>query len=391
MSQPLPLQTLPPDNTFQSPHLNPNPNPTWQEIARAWLSSLPKNHNPTASEIDAWIDSNQAALPEDFISLPRPELHKWFLSLHSPALSPYQVGTSGQVEFPYRFQRTDLWKPVYRWLESLDKDVLVSGKEISEWLSANPLVMERLFSKHSQYHMMHYIQRMHLKLLKKRGKLPKSNMPTLLLLLCSVNAFLGKFSGGVLRDNKTLLSKKKEAFLRYELLTDLQSQLTSVLLRHKHAIDFKESCHSDNNTNLHSSIVGRKDVCAQVMPENTSHSRDVQVQIVSDFGMAYDCIYPANFADTGMVHLKLINPQTHTMRNQEISIFGEEIFIHQLPRDLPPGTFSHVCRGEKKGGDHLRISLKGQLSGSQKEVIHHGFPLGVPIHLAWLFLNLMAG
>nr|XP_010927730.1 uncharacterized protein LOC105049689 isoform X2 [Elaeis guineensis] len=293
MSQPLPLQIVPPDNRFQSPHQNPNPNPStsrspasqpWQEIARAWLSSLPKNRNPTTGEIDTWIDSNQAVLPEDFRSLSRPELHKWFLSLHNPALGPHQVETSGQVEFPYRFQRTDLWKPVYRWLESLDKDVLVSGKEISEWLSANPLVMERLFSKHSQYHMMHYIQRMHLKLLKKRGKLPKSlqlsaaraSVKALNVGITTREAPLPcKFSGSVLRDNKVLLSKKKEAFLRYELLTDLQSQLTSVLLRHKHAIDFKESCHSDNNTNLHSSTVGRKDVCAQVMPENTSHSRDV--------------------------------------------------------------------------------------------------------------------
>lgn len=77
------------------------------------------------------------------------------------------------MEFPYRFQRTDLWKPVYGWLESLDKDVLVNGKEISEWLSSNPNVMERLFEKHSRYHLMHYIQRLHLKLLKKKGKLPK--------------------------------------------------------------------------------------------------------------------------------------------------------------------------------------------------------------------------
>ncbi|XP_008790776.2 uncharacterized protein LOC103707865 isoform X1 [Phoenix dactylifera] len=293
MSEPRPLQTLPPDSTFQSPLLNPNPNPStsrspasqpWQKVARAWLSTMPKNHNPTAGEIDSWIDSNQGGLPEDFRSLPRPELHRWLLSLHNRAPSLHQVEASGRVDFPYRFQRTDLWQPVYKWLESLDKDVLVSGKEISEWLSANPSVMERLFSKHSQYHMMHYIQRMHLKLLKKRGKLPKSLQ--LSAARASVKALNSgmtareaplpcKFSGGVLRDNKILLSKKKEAFLRYELLTDLQSQLTSALLRHKNVIDFKESCHSDNNTNLCSSNVGKRDLHAQVMPENASHSRDV--------------------------------------------------------------------------------------------------------------------
>ncbi|XP_038984416.1 uncharacterized protein LOC120111431 [Phoenix dactylifera] len=118
MSEPRPLQTLPPDNTFQSPLLNPNPNPStsrspasqpWQKVARAWLSTMPKNHNPTAGEIDSWIDSNQGGLPEDFRSLPRPELHRWLLSLHNRAPSLHQVEASGRVDFPYRFQRTDLW------------------------------------------------------------------------------------------------------------------------------------------------------------------------------------------------------------------------------------------------------------------------------------------
>lgn len=169
--------------------------------------------------------------------------------------------------------------------------MLVSGKEISEWLSANPAVMERLFSKHSRYHMMHYIQRLHLKLLKKRGKLPKSVQ--LSAARASVKALNSgmttrevpptcKFSGGVLRDNKILLSKKKEAFLRYELLTDLQSQLTNVLSKRKRVIDFNESRpsssvipESDNNTGCHVSIVGKWDVHAQIVPEYASHSRDV--------------------------------------------------------------------------------------------------------------------
>jgi glutamine synthetase adenylyltransferase len=78
-----------------------------------------------------------------------------------------------QSAFPYRFQRTDLWKPVYQWLETLEMETLVESKQISDWLAANPQVMNRLVEKHSKYHLIHYSQRMHLKLLKKRGKLPK--------------------------------------------------------------------------------------------------------------------------------------------------------------------------------------------------------------------------
>lgn len=52
-------------------------------------------------------------------------------------------------------------------------DSLVTSKQISEWLMVNPQIMDRLVEKHSKYHLIHYTQRMHLKLLKKRGKLPK--------------------------------------------------------------------------------------------------------------------------------------------------------------------------------------------------------------------------
>jgi hypothetical protein len=62
---------------------------------------------------------------------------------------------------------------VYQWLETLEMETLVESKQISDWLAANPQVMNRLVEKHSKYHLIHYSQRMHLKLLKKRGKLPK--------------------------------------------------------------------------------------------------------------------------------------------------------------------------------------------------------------------------
>ncbi|EMS62481.1 Serine/threonine-protein kinase RIO1 [Triticum urartu] len=93
-----------------------------------------------------------------------------FLRFEGEVLDP------DQSAFPYRFQRTDLWKPVYQWLETLEMDSLVTSKQISDWLASNPQVMDRLVEKHSKYHLIHYSQRMHLKLLKKRGKLPKHSL-----------------------------------------------------------------------------------------------------------------------------------------------------------------------------------------------------------------------
>lgn len=71
---------------------------------------------------------------------------------------------------PARFQRTDQWIPVYEWLEVLDKDEVVKSKDISDWLSENPTVREQLCSRHSRYHLMHYIKKCHLKILKRREK-----------------------------------------------------------------------------------------------------------------------------------------------------------------------------------------------------------------------------
>ncbi|XP_072969900.1 uncharacterized protein [Typha angustifolia] len=304
MSEALPLRVLPPDaplpprvqNPSSIPNPNSNPSPSrpphqWQEVFGAWLSTLPKSHVPTSTEMDSWIDSNQAVIPDELRSIPRHQLHQILLSIDDRASSSIKVEESYEVEFPYRFQRTDLWKPVYSWLESLDRDVLISGKDISEWLSANPDVMERLFQKHSRYHLIHYIQRLHLKLLKKKGKLPKGLQ--LSAARASVRAANGgmttkeapiayisaRYPGGVLRDNKQL---KKEAFLRYNLLTDLQNQLISALSKQKLTIDTKDphrTCiveqRPETSTSCQLSAVGRNDICPGVMPKAVSHSHDV--------------------------------------------------------------------------------------------------------------------
>lgn len=69
-----------------------------------------------------------------------------------------------------RFQRTDQWKPVYTWLETLEDTELVKSNDIADWLSANPDVRDDLYSRHSRYHLMHYIKKLHVKILKRKER-----------------------------------------------------------------------------------------------------------------------------------------------------------------------------------------------------------------------------
>uniref|UniRef100_A0ACD5ZVD0 Uncharacterized protein n=1 Tax=Avena sativa TaxID=4498 RepID=A0ACD5ZVD0_AVESA len=270
-----PNPTPPPAAQPPSSSTSTRPPHPWEIAARAWLESFPDGRPPTEPEVDAYIDSHRPELP----SLPRSQLHQRLLALRGD-----QVLDADQSAFPYRFQRTDLWKPVYQWLETLEMDTLVESKQISEWLAANPQVMNRLVEKHSKYHLIHYSQRMHLKLLKKRGKLPKTlqlsaaratfqrgavpvTPPESAVTLPALPPVTGGFPGGsasispggsagkspgdgagrspggtaTVRDKNISLSKKKEALLKYELLTDLQNQLTSVLLKQCRTVAIKDT------------------------------------------------------------------------------------------------------------------------------------------------------
>ncbi|XP_051203014.1 uncharacterized protein [Lolium perenne] len=268
--------TPPPPLPLAAPPASTRPPHPWEIAARAWLESFPDGRPPTEPEVDAYIDAHRPDLP----SLPRSQLHQRLLALRGD-----QVLDPDQSAFPYRFQRTDLWKPVYQWLETLEMETLVESKQISDWLAANPQVMNRLVEKHSKYHLIHYSQRMHLKLLKKRGKLPKtlqlsaaratfqrSSVPltspeSAMTLPLSLPPVTGGFPGGsatispgrsagrspvegavkspggtaTIRDKDMSLSKKKEALLKYELLTDLQNQLTSVLLKQCRTVAIKDT------------------------------------------------------------------------------------------------------------------------------------------------------
>ncbi|KAG0480912.1 hypothetical protein HPP92_011770 [Vanilla planifolia] len=340
MSQSLPLQTLRSDQTSAviNPKLIPDHHTTirrqqWEDAARVWLASLPHLRDPSAYEIDAWIDFNRSSIPEDVRSLPRTDLHQRILSLRLSIRIASQAVGCGQVEFPYRFQRTDQWLPVYKWLESLDKDMIVNSKEITDWLSSNTEFRDSMLVRHSRYHLMHYIQKLHLKLLKKKGSCQRkkkeqsfgsldvsfSNAPypsnyndihgpikkcgvnerkmgvgelievaiDILegeqlrgMLLSTARASVKSFNGVMarndaslakptssnLKDDGTFSSKRNEAFLRYELLTDLQKQLTSILSQQNGNSNVAKGCmpslhnpKQEHHTPLHSSDIAKKD------------------------------------------------------------------------------------------------------------------------------------
>ncbi|KAF8369412.1 hypothetical protein HHK36_032582 [Tetracentron sinense] len=143
----------------------------WETRARTWLSMLPKRRNVTMAEMEAWIDSKEVDLPEKLKSWSRSLLYQRIVSIHKLMRRPYQEKEDNHIEPPQaRFQRTDQWIPVYSWLELLDKHEVVKSKEISDFLSENPKVEEQLYSRHSRYHLMHYIKKCHLKVLKRRAK-----------------------------------------------------------------------------------------------------------------------------------------------------------------------------------------------------------------------------
>lgn len=158
----------------------------WEARARAWLCALAECRCPSEEETEAWLESERPPLPEDLRLLTRTELHQRIIGIHS-TLSP---GTSRGPPSPPpprrsggddaggmdgsrgRFRRAKHWSPVYSWLESLDTKEVVSGKDVKDWFLANPEIEENL-SRNSRYHLLHYIQRVHMKILRRKGKIQK--------------------------------------------------------------------------------------------------------------------------------------------------------------------------------------------------------------------------
>ncbi|PIA40206.1 hypothetical protein AQUCO_02500124v1 [Aquilegia coerulea] len=236
-----------------------SPNPIiqeWEAKARVWLSALPNHTNVTMNQVEAWINSEQVPLPEQLKSLSLYQLYEKILSLSQNQNNQIIIAPSQEekasAHHPARFQRTDQWIPVYAWLEALDKNEVVKSKEITDWLSENPSVKEKLYARHSRYHLMHYIQKCHMKILKRQGKLqkaagsmsgdrlvpqaakpPAAKVPTRdhnngVLTVVVPNS--GTPSTNLLKNNDaSTIAKRDDAFSRYQLFTELENQLSTLL------------------------------------------------------------------------------------------------------------------------------------------------------------------
>ncbi|KAK7302240.1 hypothetical protein RJT34_13125 [Clitoria ternatea] len=206
----------------------------WETMARAWLCSFPEAKEVTMAEVESWIDSNLSSLPEGLRSMPRPDLCLRLISFQNCMRLP---NSERELDLPHaRFQRTDQWIPVYSWLETLDKSEVVKSKEISDWLNENPKIQEQLCSRHSKYHLMHYIKKCHMKILKRREKKKGLEQPekdpslkvqkdvvmkhTAPLPCSSVN--------NLPKDSDLFLAKRNEAYRKYEILVELEKLLNPV-------------------------------------------------------------------------------------------------------------------------------------------------------------------
>ncbi|PIN20635.1 hypothetical protein CDL12_06677 [Handroanthus impetiginosus] len=135
--------------------------------------------------------------------------------------------------YDHRFQRTDQWMPVYSWLESLDTDEVIKSKDVVDWLTANPEIRDHLYSRHSRYHLMHYIKKCHVKILKRKekqglivAKLPPSKVDhSVEGKAPSSPHFTGNNLSSLPKDSELYKAKHSEAKRKYELLVELEKQL----------------------------------------------------------------------------------------------------------------------------------------------------------------------
>ncbi|XP_022137036.1 uncharacterized protein LOC111008597 isoform X1 [Momordica charantia] len=210
----------------------------WETMARAWLCSFPEARAGSMEEVEAWIDSNHASLPGNLKSMPRSDLCQRLISiqnlmrLSNQGKEEIQGDQGDQGDLPHaRFQRTDQWIPVYSWLESLQHEEVVKSKDISDWLTENPSIRDQLCSRHSRYHLMHYIKKCHLKILKRKEKKKGSQMPDKSPLKVHKDVLMkpalpprDSFSD-LPKDSDVYLAKRKEAFRKYEILVELEKLL----------------------------------------------------------------------------------------------------------------------------------------------------------------------
>ncbi|KAL1814590.1 hypothetical protein ACET3Z_017164 [Daucus carota] len=209
----------------------------WEETARAWLCTLPEGKIISSEEIEAWVESNQACLPDHIVSMPRSELHQHLAAIYSTITrSPQENDVNQGDHSQARFQRTDQWKPVYTWLETLEDTEVVKSNDIADWLSANPEVRDDLCSRHSRYHLMHYIKKCHVKLLKrkerKKGLAITNKANTGIMSKSEGKKLPGPLPCSMMNnippDSDLYKAKRSEASQKYEILLDLEKQLSSL-------------------------------------------------------------------------------------------------------------------------------------------------------------------
>nr|XP_011463266.1 PREDICTED: uncharacterized protein LOC105351200 isoform X1 [Fragaria vesca subsp. vesca] len=215
----------------------------WETMARAWVSSFPEAKAVSMEEVEAWIDSNFDFIPDGIKSMPRSEVCQRLIAIQNCMRSAAQEKEEEQgddINIPHaRFQRTDQWRPVYSWLESLNSGDVVKSKDISEWLTSNPEIQEYLCSRHTRYHLMHYIKKCHMKILKRRERkkgVQQSDTPASLKVhkdvemkqeapLPSTNLI------NVPQDSDLYMMKRKEALEKFQILVELEKLLAPTFLK----------------------------------------------------------------------------------------------------------------------------------------------------------------
>ncbi|KAM7273281.1 hypothetical protein ACFE04_027945 [Oxalis oulophora] len=236
------LQTL----EEQQQQQQQNQSETWEAMARAWLIAFPEAKAVSVTEVESWIDSNLYSLPAELQSMPRSDIVDRLLSIQNYMRPPSIENNNNnnnnnekdtnQIDgHPARFQRTQQWRPVYSWLESLNKDEVVKSKDITDWLNQSPEIGGELLAKHSKYHLLHYIKKCHQKILKRRVKSKGLDQPN--------NTFAELYQSGekpiekpiplagnplnnLPKDSDLYVAKRNEALRKYEILLALEKKLS---------------------------------------------------------------------------------------------------------------------------------------------------------------------
>ncbi|KAL2465326.1 hypothetical protein Adt_41177 [Abeliophyllum distichum] len=130
-----------------------------------------------------------------------------------------------EKEHDHRFQRTEQWKPVYSWLESLETSEVIKSNDVLDWLSANPEISDQLHSKHARHHLIHYIKICHAKILKRKGLIVRKIDQRMGVKQPGSLHCTGSNLSSISRDSELYKAKQSEALMKYEILVGLEKQL----------------------------------------------------------------------------------------------------------------------------------------------------------------------